>query len=236
MSTPVSPPAVANIFQAILADKGHLAAEIGTEQMRLILDQGSAITIDARPRSQFEAGHIPGAICLDAPPADQVEAVGRLVAGDTSKALVVYCNGPHCQQSRRLGDDLIAAGFTAVRRYQLGISVWRVLGGPTAVETSWVERVLDHDDTAVLIDARSPGEFAQGSLSRARNTPVDDIGADGGPVSGLPHDDFNRRIILFGRDPAQAKALAEVLRQRPWANVSYVESTYGELSKALGTV
>ncbi len=235
MPPSVSPSPPANIFRAILADTGHLAAEISTEEMRLVLSEGAAVAVDSRSRLQYEAGHIPGAICLDAPPAEQVAAVERLVGGNKATALVVYCNGPHCQQSRRLGDDLIAAGFTAVRRYQLGISVWRVLGGPTAVEASWVERVLDYDDTAVLIDARSAEEFAAGSLPRARNAPVDEITAGRSPVSGLPHDDFNRRVILFGRDRAQAKALAEILTQRPWANVSYVESTYAGLAKALGT-
>jgi rhodanese-related sulfurtransferase len=233
MSPPVPPSAAVNIFQAILADSGDLAPEISTDQMRVSLDQASALIVDSRIRAQFDAGHIPGAVCLDVPPQNQVTAVRTIVGGDLSRPLVVYCNGPHCQQSRRLSAELMAAGFTSVSRYQLGISVWRVLGGPTAVEISWVERVLDHDDTAVLMDARSAQEYSNGSLPRARSSPVDDIAAGRAAVSGLPHDDFNRRVILFGRDPRQARVLAEILRQRPWANVSYVESSFAELSKAL---
>ncbi len=223
-----------DILHATLGEQGARTPQVGTEAMRRILADRTAVVIDSRPRAQFDAGHIPGAICLDTPPQQQVAAVGRIVGDDRSKALVVYCNGPHCQQSRRLAQELAVAGYTDVSRYQLGISVWRVLGGPTAVEIDWLERVLDHDETAVLLDARSAEEFREGSLARARSAPVDDIAAGRLAGFGMPSDDFNRRVILFGRDPAQAQRLAEVLSHRPWANVCYVEATYAALAKALG--
>ena len=49
----------------------------------------------------------------------------------------------------------------------------------------------------------------------------------------LPEDDFNRRIILFGRDAAQARQLAEVLSKRPWHNVAYFVGTYETLAAAV---
>ena len=42
---------------------------------------------------------------------------------------MLYCNGPYCGKSKRLSADLAAAGYTNVRRYQLGIPIWRALGG-----------------------------------------------------------------------------------------------------------
>jgi hypothetical protein len=49
----------------------------------------------------------------------------------------------------------------------------------------------------------------------------------------MPEDDFNRRIVLFGRDGAQARKLADVLSKRPWHNVSYYSGSYEELAKEL---
>src|SRR2546427_682802 len=80
---------------------------------------------------------------------------GRLVDGNKSKAVVLYCNGPRCQASRQLSEQLVAAGFTNVRRYQLGIPFWRALSGPVEIELEGVLRVYKIDQTAVFLDARS---------------------------------------------------------------------------------
>lgn len=49
----------------------------------------------------------------------------------------------------------------------------------------------------------------------------------------MPLDDFDTRIVLFGRDARQAKALADVLSKRPWHNVAYYPGTFEELLAAL---
>jgi rhodanese-related sulfurtransferase len=119
--------------------------EVSTEELRRILADGTAIVIDARPRAEFDAGHIPGARVVDEPSDDQIAAVERLTKGNKGAALVVYCNGPYCQASRRLADRLVAAGFTNVRRYQLGMPVWRALGGPTVIELNGIVRIFKAD-------------------------------------------------------------------------------------------
>lgn len=207
--------------------------QVTTEEMRRILDEGGAVLIDSRPRDQFASGHIPGAICLGVEPEQQVEAVRRVVDGDNSASIVIYCNGPHCKQSRRLGKELAAAGFTGVRRYQLGISVWRALGGPTAVDPSWIAGVAENDRTAILLDVRSKAEFEAGTLPRAASAPLDDVVSGALAKFGMPGDDFNRRVIVFGRNAAEARKLAAFVRDRPWANVSYADCAYADLAKAL---
>jgi rhodanese-related sulfurtransferase len=215
------------IEQATLEEPNQKTPEVSTEEVRRVLADGSALVIDSRSGAEYAAGHIPGARNASGPQA--VAAVTRLVGGDRSKALVLYCNGPFCQASRRLGEQLVAAGFTNVRRYQLGIPVWRALGGPTAIEAEGVLRVLGRDRTAVFLDARSPEEFAKGSLPGAHNVPADQIAAGALKKAALPEDDFNTRIVLFGRDAAQARALAEALSKRPWHNVSYLAGSFDEL-------
>jgi rhodanese-related sulfurtransferase len=219
-----------SIVQATLAEADQKTPEVSTEQMRRVLTDSNTTVLDTRSRAEFDAGHIPGAQTLDAPPAAQVAKVERLVNGNKSAALVLYCNGPFCQASRRLAGQLAAAGFTNVRRYQLGIPVWRALGGPIAIEADGIARIFGVDRTAVFIDARSPEEFAKGSLPGAQNASVDALAAGTLKKVPLPDDDFNRRVVLFGRDAGQARKLADLLGKRPWHNVMYFPGPFEALA------
>jgi hypothetical protein len=58
------------------------------------------------------------------------------------QAIVLYCNGPFCGKSKRLATELLETGYTYVRRYQLGILVWRALGGLTEIELDGVLSIL----------------------------------------------------------------------------------------------
>jgi rhodanese-related sulfurtransferase len=222
-----------SIYQATLAEPNQKTQEVSTEEVRRILAEGSAIVLDTRKRSEYVAGHIPGARNLDAPPSASVAAVERLVSGDKSKALVLYCNGPFCQASRRLSEQLVAAGFTNVRRYQLGIPIWRALGGPTEIEVEGILRVFKVDQTAVFFDARTAEEFSKGSLAGAHNVPADKLASDGLAKAPLPTDDFNTRIVLFGRDSGQARVLADRLSKSPFHNVAYFPGTFDTLRAAI---
>ena len=222
-----------DVNRATLAEANQKTTEVSTEDLRRILADGSAIVVDTRSREEFEAGHIPGAHMLDAPASDHVNAVERMVRGDKRAALVLYCNGPYCQASRRLAEQLVAAGFSNVRRYQLGMPIWRALGGPSAIELGGFLRIYKIDMTAVIFDGRPAGEFAKGNLAGTLNVPVDDVVAGRLKKLPLPEDDFNRRIVLLGRDGAQARTLADVLRTRPWHNVSYLSGTYEALTAAV---
>lgn len=219
-----------SVYQATLGETSQKTKEVSTEQVKSILTDGSAVVLDTRSASEFEAGHIPGARNLDAPPSAHVAAVERLVNGDKSRPLVLYCNGPYCQASRRLADQLVAAGFSNVRRYQLGIPVWRALGGPTEIELGGIARVFNADRTAVFLDVRSPVEFAKGSLAGAHNVPADEVASGQLTKIPLPEDDFNRRIVIFGRDAAQARKLADILSKRPWHNVGYFPGAFEALA------
>lgn len=227
-----------NIYQATLVEPNQKTPQVSTEEVRHILVDGSAIVLDSRSHAQFVAGHIPGARNVDAPPPKIVAGVERLVNGDKTKALVLYCNGPFCGNSRQLSEKLIGAGFTNVRRYQLGIPIWRALGGPTEIELEGVVRIFKVDQTAVFLDARSPEEFSKGSLPGARNSPVDKLAAPGGVLKAsraglLPREDFNTRIVLFGRDFTQARALADVFSKSPFHNVTHFPGTFEKLRTAV---
>lgn len=237
-AAPLSPATaqMIGIEQATLAERAARTAEVSTGEMRDIVRNRSAIVLDTRSRAEFDAGHIPGAVVLDAPADQQIAAVTKLTASDKTKPLVLYCNGPYCQASRRLADRLTDAGFTSVRRYQLGIPVWRALGGPTVIGLDGIKRIFKVDRTAVFFDARPQTEFARGTLEGARSAPADDVVSGRLKKMDLPEDDFNRRIVLFGGSGTEALKLATFMAKRPWHNVSYFPGTYDELTAALAAV
>ena len=228
-----------SVYQATLAEADQRTGEVSTEQLRRILADGSATVVDTRSHAEFAAGHIPGARHLpgergaEARIREQVAAIERLVGGDKGRALVLYCNGPFCESSRRLGERLVEAGFTDVRRYQLGMPIWRAFGGPTEVELEGIVRIFGVDRTAVFFDARPAQEFAEGSLPGAHSLTAERLLSGGTRGVPLPRDDFNTRIVLFGRDAAQARALAEAFSRSPWHNVMYFPGAFEELAAAV---
>jgi rhodanese-related sulfurtransferase len=139
--------------------------EISTEELREILSTRSATVLDARPAAEFALSHIPGAVNVAPKPGvlmsmyvSDVAEIGRLVRDKASAQLVLYCNGPHCGKSKRLASELLAAGYPNVRRYQLGIPMWRAAGGVCQVELEGIRHIVAKDGTAVVIDARESAD------------------------------------------------------------------------------
>lgn len=237
--------AAMNIQQATLMEADQKALEISTEELRKILGEKTATVFDARPFKEYAVSHIPGALNVSAKPGvaialyvSDVAEIGRVVQGNKAVPLVLYCNGPYCGKSKRLAEELLAAGYTNVRRYQLGIPVWRALGGITEIEAEGVQYVREKDQTAVWIDVREPEEFAANPILNTQNLPLSGVrpGKDGGEVrkakddGRLPMEDHNTRIVVFGRDGAQA--VAEAIAREAFHNVSYFAGPFERLRSA----
>jgi rhodanese-related sulfurtransferase len=239
--------APADVFHATVAEPPARTAQVSTAELLQILAEGRAILLDTRPRMEWALGHIPGAVNaapragvpahLYTPDVTDVEQL----AGDRTRPLILYCNGPFCGKSHRLADELLATGFSAVRRYQLGAPVWRALGGVMVMEEEGVRHVFDNDRTAVWIDARDPDRFRTSSIPGARNVPRSALYQGGGESEltaarsdgRLPFEDHNTRIIVFGSDAAQARAVAEAIAAIAFHNVSYFERGVEALLAAL---
>src|SRR5258708_4761563 len=217
-----------SVLQATLAETNQKTPEANTANVQRALADGSAIVVDSRKRAEYVAGHIAGA-----KNASSVDEMLKVVSGDKDKAIILYCNGQHCQASRNLGGELVAAGFTNVRRYQLGIPMWRALNGPVEIELEGIVRIFGVDRTVVCFDARSNEEFARGTLPGAHNIPIDNTSRVAlGEKAPTLQNDFNIRIILFGRDGDQARKLADAVGKTPSQNVSYFPGTFEALAAA----
>lgn len=64
--------------------------------------QGQVQWIDARPRSDFEKAHVPGAWLLNEQEADVLMFDLFEKLQDNDKPLIVYCSGEACQASRKI--------------------------------------------------------------------------------------------------------------------------------------
>jgi rhodanese-related sulfurtransferase len=225
----------ATIYETTLMESGQKTLEVSTNELRKILAEKSATVFDARPLMEYSMSHIPGAVNVSEKPGvpisqyvSDVAEMGRVVENNKNAPIVLYCNGPFCSKSKRLSEELLAAGYTNVRRYQLGIPTWRALVGVTEIELAGLLHVLRDDKTAVFLDARGPEEFKAGSIPGAKSLPLVDVkkAKDDGR---LPMEDHNTRIIVFGRDGAQAQAVTEAIAKEAFHNISYFGGSFDEL-------
>ncbi len=88
----------------------------------VIADRRTAL-LDARPREEFEAAHLPGAVSA---PLDALRA-GK-VKLPRSKRYVVYCRGPYCVFADEVVALLRERGLEATR-LALGPAEWVAAGG-----------------------------------------------------------------------------------------------------------
>jgi rhodanese-related sulfurtransferase/DNA-binding transcriptional ArsR family regulator len=100
---------------------------LGFEELRARMREGSVVLIDVRPREEYAAGHIAGAVSV---PYDEVEQ--RLTELPRDREIVAYCRGPYCVFADQAVEALRDRRRRA-RRLEAGYPEWKVAGLP--VET-----------------------------------------------------------------------------------------------------
>lgn len=97
---------------------------VSNERVLVELHNNSIILLDVRPQSEYQLGHIEGAINL---PLEELEwQMGKL---DQGKKVVTYCRGPYCTLSYQAVAKLREAGFQACRLGD-GYPEWKKHGLP----------------------------------------------------------------------------------------------------------
>jgi rhodanese-related sulfurtransferase len=221
-----------SIFEGTLLEPDG-APELSTSQFRAALDDTKSVVFDARPYAEFAVSHVPGARSVagkpGTTPALYVADVNDVIntVPDRTTRIVLYCNGLYCGRSKRFAAELTQAGYSAVRRYQLGIPAWRALGGVTQVEKEALLGLLSRDGTAVLVDARDRGQSTP-PLIGAQPIPLGETTA-AKDDSRLPMTDHNTRIFVVGATGAQARQVAEAIVKDAFHNVSFFGGTPAEL-------
>ena len=103
--------------------------QIKLSTAKALFDAKAALFLDARDPSEFEAGHIPGAIRLTRDEAlgdpDRVKALGA-----ATRPIVAYCEGGTCESSLDLARVLVDAGYRKVLVFSGGFPEWSAAGHP----------------------------------------------------------------------------------------------------------
>ncbi len=111
------------------------AEPVGIEELLTRAEAGDVTVIDVRPRLEFEAGHLPGAISI---PLDELPV--RLAEIDHVHTVVAYCRGPYCVMSAHAVAQLREAGIDALR----------LAGGPLEWRASGLDIVSNTDNESAM--------------------------------------------------------------------------------------
>jgi rhodanese-related sulfurtransferase len=114
---------------SVAADTTRALAKgaISLAEMKRIFDEGTAILLDARDASEYEQGHIPGAINI---PYDRIpeyfDVLNSQVPMDAQ--VVCYCRSVTCDFSDQLATELKVMGYQNVSVFSGGWEQWTTAG------------------------------------------------------------------------------------------------------------
>ncbi|MCP4936208.1 MAG: metalloregulator ArsR/SmtB family transcription factor [bacterium] len=97
---------------------------ISREELMARLNEGSVSVLDVRPKDEYAAGHVPGAINITSG-----ELEKRLEDLPEGREVIAYCRGTWCVLSFNAVALLRAKGITA-RRLEDGYPEWKASGLP----------------------------------------------------------------------------------------------------------
>jgi rhodanese-related sulfurtransferase/DNA-binding transcriptional ArsR family regulator len=112
---------IQHITRQYLEQRGALEPVDNEELVRRVWD-GEVTLIDVRPREEYVAGHIPGAISVPI-----AELTTRVNEFRKRRDVVAYCRGPYCVMALDAVDLLRRKGFRA-QRLEQGVAEWRARG------------------------------------------------------------------------------------------------------------
>jgi ArsR family transcriptional regulator len=115
--------AVEKVLNSYFRERDNLEPVSRKELLRRIRD-GLVTVIDTRPREEFAAGHVPGAINL---PLSELKRRLRELPAD--QEIVAYCRGRYCVLSYEAVALLRKRGFKA-SRLEDGYPEWKAAGLP----------------------------------------------------------------------------------------------------------
>ncbi|MEU7380480.1 MULTISPECIES: metalloregulator ArsR/SmtB family transcription factor [unclassified Streptomyces] len=98
--------------------------EVTREELTARADAGQLVLLDVRPLEEYEAGHIPGAVCI---PVE--ELAGRIGELPEDADVVVYCRGEYCALAYDAVRLLSDYGRRAIRLND-GMLEWRLAEMP----------------------------------------------------------------------------------------------------------
>ena len=209
------------------SEAARWGVEISTGDLQKVLAAKNTPVLDVRSEREYSIAHIPGAINIYE---EETDAIIKRFP-DKGGELVIYCNGPYCHKVKRVAEQLIKKGYTGLKRYQLGLPVWRAFGNTVQTDMIGFKYIFSGDRTAVFVDARSRDQFKAGTVPGAVSVQAGE--AETANTDGrLPYTDKGTRIVVFADTPGKARSVAEEIAHKAFWNSSYFGGTYEELKQA----
>jgi rhodanese-related sulfurtransferase len=112
---------IQHITRTFLASRRGLEP-VDNEELARRVRSGDVTVIDVRPREEYAAAHLPGAISVPLG-----ELPRRLAELRKRREIVAYCRGPYCVMALDAVDLLRRRGFRA-SRLDHGVAEWRARG------------------------------------------------------------------------------------------------------------
>ncbi len=204
-----------------------IGVEISTEELKQILANKSEPVVDVRTPKEYAIAHIPGSVHIYE---KDIEKLTQLLP-DKKAGMVIYCNGPYCHKVKRVAEQMFKKGYTNIKRYQLGMPVWRAYGNAVQTDMAGCKYIFPADKTAVWVDARSKEEFAKGTVPGAVNIQPGEVKV-ANDDGRLPYTDKGTRIVVFAGSPEVARKVAEEIAHAAFWNSSYFGGTFADLKGA----
>jgi rhodanese-related sulfurtransferase len=115
-----------DVEAARIAYLGQDTEQVTRDELVRRARSGDVVVLDVRPREEYDAGHIPGAISI---PVE--ELADRLAEIPIAQEIVAYCRGAYCVLAHEAVRLLTARGREA-RRLADGMLEWRIADLPVA--------------------------------------------------------------------------------------------------------
>ncbi|MCQ4359586.1 metalloregulator ArsR/SmtB family transcription factor [Mycobacterium gordonae] len=115
---------LADVAVAAAAALGSPEDAITREELVHRLEAGDVTLIDVRPREEYVAGHIPGAINMPL-----TELADRLAELPADREIVAYCRGAYCVMAPE-ATRVVKTSGRRVKRLGDGMLEWRLAGLP----------------------------------------------------------------------------------------------------------
>lgn len=112
-----------DLVRAYVGDRAELSV-ITRDELLQRLRQGDVVVLDVRPKPEYKAGHIPGALSAPLP-----EIKSRLREVPQGSEIVAYCRGPYCLYADEAVRLITAEGRLSTRLEE-GFPEWKAAGLP----------------------------------------------------------------------------------------------------------
>ena len=104
-----------------------MAKTISRDELAQAIDAGQVTVVETLGAEHFAQGHLPGAIHIHFE--DIADEAPRLLP-DKDARIVTYCSNTACRNSEVAANQLVAMGYTNVRKYAEGKQDWEAAGLP----------------------------------------------------------------------------------------------------------